>query len=184
MCNDHAVLRQVGDVCMQPVCDADSDVMIVYQDNIRGVSPQNKCGLFFNEYPVLVVIFTQSFTTNAMTSGFLWLSGNVPRLPSYRIYISQIVRFARCCTSVFDIHSKKYSNHFKTFDTGLQISQASEKHLESPLGLTLNFCPNLVQYRFRNMYHTESSTRSSMVILSTNLGRSKAKRISSRGARK
>ena len=51
MCSDHAALRQVGDVCMQPVCDADSDVMIVYQDNIG--SPQNKCGLFFNEYPVL-----------------------------------------------------------------------------------------------------------------------------------
>ena len=28
---------------------------------------------------------------------FLWLSGYVPRLPSYGIYISQLVRFARCC---------------------------------------------------------------------------------------
>ena len=37
---------------------------------------------------------------------FLWLSGDVPRLPSYGIYISQLVRFARCCTSVFDFHSK------------------------------------------------------------------------------
>ena len=27
---------------------------------------------------------------------FPWLSGDVPRLPSYRIYISQLVRFARC----------------------------------------------------------------------------------------
>ena len=35
-----------------------------------------------------------------------WLSGDVPRLPSYGIYISQLVRFARCCTSVFDFHSK------------------------------------------------------------------------------
>ena len=34
MCSDHAALRQVGDVCMQPVYDADSDVMIVYQDKI------------------------------------------------------------------------------------------------------------------------------------------------------
>ena len=33
VCSDHAALRQVGDVCMQPVCGADSDVMIVYQDN-------------------------------------------------------------------------------------------------------------------------------------------------------
>ena len=36
---------------------------------------------------------------------FPWLSGDVPRLPSYGIYISQLVGFARCCTSVFDFHS-------------------------------------------------------------------------------
>ena len=34
------------------------------------------------------------------------LSGDVPRLSSYCIYISQLVRFARCCTSVLDFHSK------------------------------------------------------------------------------
>ena len=33
------------------------------------------------------------------------LSGDVPRLPSYGVYISQLVRFARCCTSVSDFHS-------------------------------------------------------------------------------
>ena len=37
---------------------------------------------------------------------FSWLSGDVPRLPSYGIYISQLVRFARCCASVLDFHSK------------------------------------------------------------------------------
>ena len=37
---------------------------------------------------------------------FLWLSGNVHRLPSYGIYISQLVGFARCCTGVLDFHSK------------------------------------------------------------------------------
>ena len=31
---------------------------------------------------------------------------DVPRLTSYRIYILHLVRFARCCTSVFDFHSK------------------------------------------------------------------------------
>ena len=36
---------------------------------------------------------------------FPWLSGDVTRLPSYGIYISQLVRFARC-TSVLDFHSK------------------------------------------------------------------------------
>ena len=37
---------------------------------------------------------------------FSLLSGDVPRLPSYGVYISQLVRFARCCTSVLDFHSK------------------------------------------------------------------------------
>ena len=38
---------------------------------------------------------------------FPWLSGDVPRLSSYGIYNSQLVRFARSCTSVFDFfHSK------------------------------------------------------------------------------
>ena len=37
---------------------------------------------------------------------FAWLSGDVPRPPSYGIYISQLIRFARCCTSVLDFHFK------------------------------------------------------------------------------
>ena len=37
---------------------------------------------------------------------FPWLSGDVPRLPSYGVYISQLVRFARCCTGVSDFNSK------------------------------------------------------------------------------
>ena len=37
---------------------------------------------------------------------FYWLSGDVPILPSKGIYISQLVRFARCCTSIFDFLSK------------------------------------------------------------------------------
>ena len=41
----------------------------------------------------------------------LWSTGvstesQNPRLQSYGIYISQLVRFARCCTSVLDFHSK------------------------------------------------------------------------------
>ena len=37
---------------------------------------------------------------------FPWLSGDVPRLPSYGVYISQLVIFARCCTGVSDFDSK------------------------------------------------------------------------------
>ena len=31
---------------------------------------------------------------------FPWLGGDVPRLPSYGIYISRLVRFTMCCTSL------------------------------------------------------------------------------------
>ena len=34
-----------------------------------------------------------------------WLSGDIPRFPSYGVKNSQFVRFARCCTSVLDFHS-------------------------------------------------------------------------------
>ena len=37
---------------------------------------------------------------------FPWLDGDVPRLPSYGIYISQLIRYARACTNVSDFHSK------------------------------------------------------------------------------
>ena len=37
---------------------------------------------------------------------FTWLCGDVPSLPSYGIYISELVRFTRCCTSVLDFDSK------------------------------------------------------------------------------
>ena len=57
---------------------------------------------------------------------FPWFSGDVPRLLSYVVYISQLVRFARCCTSVSDYPFQKSSNFFQTTDTGLQISQASK----------------------------------------------------------
>ena len=64
---------------------------------------------FFLDLNIKVIgkdIHTSVLRQNAMTLDFLllifpWLSGDVPRLPSYGIYISQLVRFARCCTSVF-----------------------------------------------------------------------------------
>ena len=98
---------------------------------------------------------------------FPWLSGDVPRLPSYGIYISQLVRFSRCCTSVFDFHSKNHQITSKLLTQGNRYHKL-RKRLETSLGHTLNCCWNLVIYLFRNMYLKESPTRSSMVILSTN----------------
>ena len=46
------------------------------------------------------------------------LSGDVLRLPSYGIYISQLVRFARCCISVSILIKKRLllrcKHHFKS----------------------------------------------------------------------
>ena len=91
---------------------------------------------------------------------FPWLNGDLPRYPSYGIYISQFVRFARCCTRVFDS-----SKHFKTFGTGLQISQSSENVCK--ILRVMNFSSNLLQYRFKNLYLKDSFIQSSTVILST-----------------
>ena len=49
---------------------------------------------------------------------FPWLSGDVPSLPSYGIYISQLVQFARCFTSVYDFHSKNLKNTSKLLTQG------------------------------------------------------------------
>ena len=57
---------------------------------------------------------------------FPWFSGDVPRLPSYVVNISQLVRFARCCHSVSDYPFQKSSSYFQATDTGLQISQPSK----------------------------------------------------------
>ena len=40
---------------------------------------------------------------------FPFLDGNVPRRPSYRVYISQLINFARVCSHVDDFNtSNKY----------------------------------------------------------------------------
>ena len=35
---------------------------------------------------------------------FLFLDGDVPRRPSYGVYISQLIRFARACSHVKDFN--------------------------------------------------------------------------------
>ena len=94
---------------------------------------------------------------------FPWLSGDVPRLTSYGVYISQLIRFARCCTSVFDFHSKNLQITFKLLTQGYRYHMLL-KRLESSSGHTLSFYPNLVKYRLRNMFLKESIIRTSVVI--------------------
>ena len=37
---------------------------------------------------------------------FAFLDGDVPRLPSYGVYISQLIRFARVCSHVDDFNTR------------------------------------------------------------------------------
>ena len=60
---------------------------------------------------------------------FPWLSGDVPRLPSYGIYISQLVRFARCCTSVLDFHSKNLQITSKLLIQGYRYHKHRTRHV-------------------------------------------------------
>ena len=41
----------------------------------------------------------------------LFLGGDVPRSPSYGVYISQLIRFERICSNVIDFNNR---NHFLT----------------------------------------------------------------------
>ena len=88
---------------------------------------------------------------------FPWLSGDVPRLPSYGIYISQLVRFARRCTSVLD-SILKISKLLQNYLHRVTDITNFEKHH------TPNFCRNLVIFRSKNMWQKESLTWSSTVI--------------------
>ena len=79
-----------------------------------------------------------------------WVSGDVPNLPSYGIYISQLVTFDRCCNSVLYFNSKnlQITWYLLTQVTGIT---SFEKHWESSSSHTLSFCPNLVKFRFKNI---------------------------------
>ena len=96
---------------------------------------------------------------------FPWLSGDVPRLPLYSVYISQLVRFSRCCTSVLDFHSKNPQITPKLLTLGYRYHKLGKSLWKFFWSYS---DPNLVKYCFKNMFLKESLTKSSTVIYSTN----------------
>ena len=72
-------------------------------------------------------------------------------LQYYRVNISQLVRFSRCCTSVLDSHSKHLQITFQILTRVTNIT-SFEKYLESSSGHTLTFCLNLVKYRISGIF--------------------------------
>ena len=92
---------------------------------------------------------------------FPGLSGDVPRLPSYGIYIwldllGVVLAF---WISILKISKLLHNYWHRVIDI-----TSFEKHLESSLDHTLNFCRNLVIFRSKNIFQKESLTRSSTVI--------------------
>ena len=96
-------------------------------------------------------------------SYFSWLSVNVPRRPSYGIYMLQLVIFPRCCTSVFGFHSNYLQITSKLLTQGYRCHNLRKTFGKFFMSYS-EFCPNLVKYRFKNMFLKEYLTRSSMVI--------------------
>ena len=89
---------------------------------------------------------------------FPWLSGDVPWLPSYGIYILQLVRFARCCTSVLDFHSKNLQISSKLLTQGYRYHK-----LWKTFGKFFRSYSELLS-KFGDICQKESLTRSSTVI--------------------
>ena len=59
---------------------------------------------------------------------FPCMSGDVPRFPSYGIYISLLIRFARWCTIVFDLRSKDLQTTSKLLSQGYRYIPSFVKH--------------------------------------------------------
>ena len=52
---------------------------------------------------------------------FPFLAGDVPRSTSYRVYISQLIRFARVSSHVADFNARNKKFNCQTSPTGLSV---------------------------------------------------------------
>ena len=60
---------------------------------------------------------------------FPWLSGDIPWLQCKGVYISQLVRFARCCTTVLDFHSNNLKITSKLLTKGYKYHKLASKNI-------------------------------------------------------
>ena len=51
-------------------------------------------------------IYDKQHDSNFEIVNFTFLGENVPRSPSYGVYISQLIRFARVCSNVDDFNNR------------------------------------------------------------------------------
>ena len=61
---------------------------------------------------------------------FPFLDGDVPRYPSYGVYISQLIRFARVCSNVDDFNNRNLFLTAKLLKQGYRYHKF-EKHFQN-----------------------------------------------------
>ena len=59
-----------------------------------------------------------AYIAHIVTDPFPFLDGDVPRRPTYRVYISQLIRFARVCSHVKDFNARNKCLTAKLFKQG------------------------------------------------------------------
>ena len=138
------------------------------QLNKANTSDKETSFLDLNIKVILAVTFIPAFTTNAMTSDFLLLishgwavtfQDSHPTVFTFRSWLDLLDVVLAFWISILKISKLLQNCLHRVIDI-----TSFEKHLESSLDRTPNFCLNLVIFRSKNMYLKESLTRSSTVI--------------------
>ena len=62
---------------------------------------------------------------------FPFLDGDVPRSPSYGVYISQLIRFARVCSNVDDFNNRNFFLTAKLLKQGFRYHKIRKAFLNS-----------------------------------------------------
>ena len=62
--------------------------------------------IFIIDGKILTCVYDKRDDFNFQIVNYPNLSGNIPSSPSYGVYISQLVRFSRCCSNVEDFHKR------------------------------------------------------------------------------
>ena len=69
---------------------------------------------------------------------FPFLDGDVPRCPSYGVYISQLIRFARLCSHVDDFNSRNKCVTAKLLKQGYRYHRLRKAFFLSSIADTIN----------------------------------------------
>ena len=115
--------------------DTDNDTMGSEILNLTKMLTMIKC---FSANDTIGSVFLDfDKDTNFEIVNFPFLDGDVPRSPSYGVYISQLIRFARVCSNVDDFNNRNVFLTAKLLKQGYRyhkirkaFSKCYHRHLE------------------------------------------------------